>query len=215
MSRTINPFKDKNMDMDTMINFSGGIDSVYVAWKYLVENPKKKLLIHHVILKTKERRWNNEKKAVDSVLKWFKKNGLDNFEYVETGIDVSKCTPKLYDSAYTSFMQIAILRDRKYKGVVNVLNNSPRDEYLRIGEPELDRRASITKQMRIATNTDYINIIPVVKDMYKKDIIKDMPKDLLKLCWYCRRPRPDGSVCHECHTCKQVEKVLDEIKRGI
>jgi 7-cyano-7-deazaguanine synthase in queuosine biosynthesis len=47
-------------------------------------------------------------------------------------------------------------------------------------------------------------------DMTKRDIIKEIPIELLRLCWWCRRPR-DGAECHRCHTCRQVDPVLREI----
>lgn len=207
----INPFKEKSMD--TMINFSGGIDSVYVAWRYLTENPNKILLIHHVVLKTREKRWHKGKVAVNEVLAWFKKKGLDNFEYVETSVDISNLYPRMFDSTLTDFMQIAILRCQKYSTVVNVLNNTPKNEYERLGEAELERRWVIPREFRKVTKTDYINTIPKLKDMYKIDIIRDMPKELFELCWYCRRPTASGGTCGQCHTCKQVEKALYDLKR--
>src|SRR5690606_15683085 len=46
-----------------------------------------------------------------------------------------------------------------------------------------------------------------IQDMTKAQIIHAMPRDLLDLCWWCRRPR-DGKPCHKCYTCKQVDQAL-------
>ena len=57
--------------IDTLLMFSGGIDSTYVAYSYLLQNPDKKLLIHHINLQNHENRSFCQKRSVDNILNYF------------------------------------------------------------------------------------------------------------------------------------------------
>lgn len=48
-----------------------------------------------------------------------------------------------------------------------------------------------------------------IQHMKKADVIRAMPRDLLKLCWWCRKPTADGKPCHRCYTCKLVDAALE------
>ena len=63
-----------------------------------------------------------------------------------------------------------------------------------IGIPKLRARRDVKMEL------------PIV-GMTKAEVIEACPPDLLRLTWYCRRPRKAGSVyapCNSCFTCRQV-----------
>lgn len=191
--------------MNTVHNFSGGIDSTYSLWKWLSEHPDETLLVHHVSLRTWEKRWEKEDAAVHNVLEWLNENGLTNYEYIETVLDVCDAHPRLWDSTLTYFMLASVLTNTRFKELEYVLNNTPQDEYDRLGKT-LDRMVAKKTNVFNSVRKKPLKTVYMMKGKYKKQIIKEMPIDLLELCWYCRRPQGDD-VCHTCHTCKQVDKV--------
>ena len=73
--------------MRTLLNFSGGIDSAYCLYRYLKDDPRETLLVHHLNLINKEGRAPHEKQAVKSILDWCVKNGIANFKYIESAFD--------------------------------------------------------------------------------------------------------------------------------
>lgn len=193
--------------MDTLLNISGGIDSSYVAYKWLKDNPEKTLLLHYCSLRTNEKRWVEEGKAVKKVIKWLNANGYDNFEFIETISDVQQAKPKLWDITLLASKTGEIMSG--YKTIEYVLFNTPKDEYDRLGSTIRTMYSRFDTVVN-AVSRRRIKPISMLKDTYKIDIIKAMPQGLLELCWYCRRPK-GKEPCHECHTCKQVDKAMEKL----
>lgn len=200
--------------MNTILNLSGGIDSVYVAYKWLSEHPKEKLLIHHCSLRTYEYRWEKEDEAVKNVLEWLDNHGLTNYEYVETTLDVAEVHPHLWDSSMIAFMTGAVLTNPKYKNIKNVLSNTPKDEYSRLGH-SLYNRINKADAIKYAVLKKKLTPIHMLKSVRKEQIIELIPPDLLELCWYCRRPTENGGTCHQCHTCRQVDEAQEKRNKKI
>lgn len=184
---------------------SGGIDSVYSMWKWLKENPDKILIVHHVHYQSHEFRRDQESKAVKNVLKWFKDNNLTNFKYHESWLDTSSLGAIGYDTISLAALHGFVLK--KYPYIRYILDNAPKDEVLRLGIIELENRKRKAEAIRKTITGKNFLPIHMLRHMTKKEIIEDMPKDLLELCWYCRRPQGD-KPCHTCHTCKQVDEAL-------
>lgn len=193
------------MKMDTLLNFSGGIDSTACLYQYVTTNPDKKLLVHHIELKNSDNRWEKESEAVSNILKWFADNGYqDNIVYIRSGFDYGDIKRTLLDGSTVSLMTALILRDPKYKDLVYKIIPTPKDEYIRLGAHGLaSRRNQYKNVMALYTMKTLVDIEPL-KNMMKKEIMGSIPEDLLKLTWYCRHPQEDGSTCGICHTCIQV-----------
>lgn len=191
--------------MNTLLNLSGGIDSVYVAYKWLKEHPKETLLIHHCSLRTHEKRWGKEDEAVKKVLAYFNQHGLTNYEYVETILDIQTFKPKMWDSSLLATITAFLMR--AYPDIKFILNNTPKDEHIRLSGGRLLQRTQRATTIRNAITSRPLKVIPMLDAIMKSEIIKDMPEDLFELCWYCRTPKNDD-VCGTCHTCLQVKPHL-------
>jgi 7-cyano-7-deazaguanine synthase in queuosine biosynthesis len=63
--------------------------------------------------------------------------------------------------------------------------------------------------MHLTSEREVECIYPLV-DVTKTEVMKMMPYELLKLCWYCRVPI-DEKPCERCHTCKQVAEGTNEV----
>jgi len=196
--------------MDTAIHFSGGIDSVNVAWNYLRNNPDKVLLIHHINLRNREKRADHELKAVRDVLEWFRTHGLDNFKYIETLYEQADELSVQFDVYfYIGYMTPVLFKS--YSGLKYLLRPAISDDY----PPNvtgLDREKDAeTACAAFLKNKNPIWLRPNLART-KKDEIAEMPYDLFKLTWRCRFPyKREGKVCHTCRTCKIVDQALTEL----
>lgn len=189
-----------------LLNLSGGIDSAYCAYKLLKEG--RSLLIHHCVLKNIENRHEQEYKAVQHCLDFFKKNGLNNFEYVETFFDYGTVKVLIYDVEIIGFLSGLILRNPNFYNIkqiaVSVNKNEPTGQNL-----ECPRRVSAntcTKTLLNLINRDVQFIYPII-NMTKEEIINDCPKDLLSGLWWCRRPQ-NGNKCGQCKTCIETNYLI-------
>lgn len=196
-------------ELTTLHAFSGGIDSTYNLWRWLEENPDKTLLVHHITYHNHEGRGDAELKAVHDILAWLKEKDLTNYIYIESLLDLTAFKYIGLDSTTLAALHGTLIAG--YRTVRYKTDNTPINEWTRLGETEMNRRRDrASKIIRIVAGR---NLSPVysLRNMKKEEIIAAMPPDLLALCWYCRRPRKDGSICGKCHTCKQVKKGQDRI----
>jgi len=198
--------------MDTLINFSGGIDSTHCLHKYLTQNPRKTLVVHYVNLHA--RRSPYEEAAVDNILDWHKERGHSNFRLEKTGLDQGTL-PRTMDTYVLMFMVGLLLRRRKYRGIKYMLVGAPWDEEERLGREELERRRARGEKTRVSVFGEtsqelaFRSDVEMIYPLYgktKKQIIRELPDELMNLVWYCRRPLNDGVVCGRCHTCRQVHR---------
>jgi 7-cyano-7-deazaguanine synthase in queuosine biosynthesis len=200
----INPTQEIPI-MDTLLHFSGGIDSTFVLWKYLKDNPDKILLIHHNHLENHTQRHHYEKKAVNSILMWLKKAGYTNFKYVETSYKQPNNFNIIYDIfLYNSYLTPVLFKT--FKSLKYVLRGTIRDDLTgshRIREQNSEKACALIlgyEPIWIKQNHIYT----------KKEEIEQMPKELFNLTWWCRTPK-NGVVCHKCHTCQIVDLALKEL----
>lgn len=189
--------------MDTLINLSGGVDSVYCAWKLLNENPNEKFLIHHVA-RSKLVRTRKEKEAVDNVLKYFEENELTNFKYIETtGYVLPKSVSVIKGIEMVGFFTGVILRSYPDIKKVVICANS---EDLVQGEG-YNLRSKTRFDITYATSRGIeVEYLYPLRYMTKGEIADSLPVELLSLCFYCRKPDDDGNPCGRCQPCKNIRK---------
>lgn len=190
----------------TLIQLSGGIDSVYIVWKYLKENPNEVFLIHHINLINNEGRWEKEKEAVDNVLNWLNENELTNYYYLENTFDYGDLHYIINDVEICGFHIGMILRNPRWSSLKRVI--------MPIYNKESDRELRKSELIKLV---GYNNLIDIEYPLYsktKEDVIREIPKELLDMCWYCRRPSALTKVikpCGFCHTCQEVKEALNKI----
>ena len=176
-----------------LVMFSGGIDSTYVAYDFLVNNPQKQLLIHHIKLQNRENRAYVEGIACKRIIEYFKQNNLNNFFYSESSFDYGDIKYLIYDIEIVAFKIYLLLRHR-YFNIQNIwlpfyMNKS---------------RGRYNKFFKIVGLCNrQVNFLYPIKDMTKCEVMDKLPKDLLELTWYCRRPI-QNKPCGSCATCLEV-----------
>ncbi len=187
--------------MDTLLNFSGGIDSAYCLYDYLRSG--KRLLVHHIELISPEAwlRHKHEMKAVRDILGWLGSKGFKNYEYLETKIDFRALNRTCKDVDVVMFMTGILLGSPKRENITKIIMPNQAEDF---GRNDYEDRSLRRFKIFEAMVDRKVQFLFPIKDMTKDDLRRAMPRELYDLVWYCRRPLSDGSTCDKCGTCKDV-----------
>lgn len=188
-----------------LLQLSGGIDSAFVLWEWLKNNPDEICLVHHINLKNHEGRLEFEKIAVDNILKWFMNQGLNNFIYLESGFDYGTVNYIIKDVEICGLFLGIILRNPKWSGIEKILMPIYED----INSAREIRKRKI---LDIVSYNKKVKIEYPLKGLTKLDVINKIPKELLELTWYCRKPI-NKILCGKCYTCNEVNDSLEVIRQ--
>lgn len=188
----------------TLLHLSGGQDSTYVAYKWLKEHPNETLLLHHVNLKHRaENRLIVEKYAVQNILKYFKKIGLDNFIYKESSFDYGDLPRiSIKDIQIVSLFSSVILKTPKYKSIDTLLLSWHKGE---VDREDIKKGFRVKKMLEALEVDRNIKLSFPIEFMTRKEMFEDTPKELTKYMWSCRKPR-NGSHCGVCKTCIELKE---------
>lgn len=182
--------------MDTLINLSGGVDSVACAWLLMKDNPSKTFMLHHIARTTPL--GIQEKIAVDNSLKYFDEVGLTNYQYKETTGYSTPFSP-LKAIEMVGYFTGLILRSRQEITKVVISANS---EDLVQGANYNSRSASRFEIVRVVARREPEYLWPI-KDFTKKQLVEMLPKGLAAACWSCRKPK-NGNPCGRCQPCRAI-----------
>lgn len=185
----------------TLIQLSGGIDSTFVLYDWLKNNPTEYCLVHHIVLQNYQNRHNSELQAVDRILKWLDSNGLNNYFYIQNTFDYGNFPDLISDVEICGFLASVLLRCVRWQSVDNITMSI----YNNTSDRELRRQKIIEATSRRPIKLNY-----VLEGLKKKDVIKQLPQELFNLCWWCRAPI-DEQPCERCFTCNSVKKALNDI----
>lgn len=190
-------------NITTLLHFSGGQDSTYVAYKWLKENPNETLLLHHVKLHhIAENRVDLEQMAVDRILHWFRENGLNNFIYEESSFSYGTLPRiSIKDIQIVSVFTSIILRTPNYKTIDKLLLSWHSGE---VHREDINKGFRVRKMLEALEVPREIKFIFPIEYKTRKEMFDDMPKDLSKLIWSCRKPI-HGKMCGRCHTCGEFK----------
>lgn len=189
---------------DTLIQLSGGVDSTYVLWKWLTENPDKLAVVHHIELKSYEGRSHKELESIDKILRWLDSNDLKNYIYLQNTFDYGNIPSSIYDVELCGFHAGFILRSVRFIET----NKTHLPIYDATSEREERRR-----QILSFTARREIDCIYPLYGRNKWEIIEELPEELFNLTWYCRSPLNDEK-CGICFTCREVVKSFDLIREN-
>lgn len=204
-----------------LVNLSGGIDSAYVLWKAAEDDDIKSIVVHHCNIINGEKRSVVENIATKQIISWISSKTDKKIKYIETSFDYLSVGYIIRDIEIIAFMNAAILRSQRYSIDTILVSANSSDESNDLGEPSVVRRRSILDAIGPSGNDSSRLRFPML-ELSKKEIIKELPKGLLELTWYCRRPigldisgnatdpLSDSCVswktCHYCKTCRQVDE---------
>ena len=187
--------------METLVNISGGVDSMYCAWKVLKENKEETFLLHHV-LRDKNIRVRKEKTAVDSCLRYFRNEGLINFKYVEnTCYKLGEGVKTIQDIEMVGIFTAIILRS--FPSIKKVVISANKEDLVQGRLYDLRSKTRFETIHALSRNKEVEYLYPI-KDLTKKEITKLIPRNLLKVCWSCRKPDVNGIACGKCQPCRRM-----------
>ena len=198
-------------EKETLVLFSGGIDST-AALLWMLDNTDDNIEAHHIILKTKQNRHELELQASDKIINWMTENKRP-FKYTESIIDLGsefggnldmytymwvagmKAQQKLgnLDRVVTGRLQPFnqdISERRKHRterveAMFDILVAQSFDETEKI--PEMIQ-SPILEKHQAYQSTPKIECFKPLLNMTKGEVISLLPKELLDMCFYCRKP---------------------------
>jgi 7-cyano-7-deazaguanine synthase in queuosine biosynthesis len=152
-----------------------------------------------------------ETKAIDNILDWLRKNGLDNFEFFTTRFEFL-AEGKSYDYNVIAFINALMFRLEEFDEIKKLLvclnagdtNATPFPDTLKYyTKVEADPGFPGTsggKEMEVE--------FPVL-EIEKKDVAEMIPEGLRQLCWSCATPRYDKKTgqlvpCNRCQSCFRI-----------
>lgn len=192
---------------------SGGIDSVWALWKHLTTTDAP-IRTHHVHLHNWEGRAALEGEAVAKVLAWARDNGFARrVTHTESTTDFGSIRRIPRDHhAWGYWAGCIFFAEPDLKRVIRTFHL----DSVRAGVDSPERRRADEAWRR---PIEFISQRPVelvwpMIHMTKAEVVRDLPDELLKLCWWCRRPN-GRKACHACHTCHQVDAALKGAPRAV
>ena len=208
------------MKLTTFINLSGGVDSTYYLWRWLTENPTETILVHHCLFF--KSRVKEEKRAVDDILGYLRKQGLTNFKYVETGMQKGTLTGRVIDIEALSSISAVVIKC--HTPIKNVLLSYCAEECPQLSQhlktkgidtfSPSHRYSRVNRVLETITERSFSYLCYHGKDgglMSKKEMIETMPQELLEMTWFCREPR-GGKPCGDCFNCKRCMPAIRKRK---
>ena len=182
---------------------SGGLDSLCMINKLLLENSDNDLHIHHVKIQNEENRAKAESVAVANIITYFRSNNYPKFVYSESGIEVPTYNGSfLYDTDSINLFAGFIVTTNK--GIKQIAIGANKEDWERIGSTRYVRGTAILRAF-----CDVEKIYPI-KDLTKAEVCANIPITLRELSWSCRRPIYDNNMalpCGKCTTCLSLQKI--------
>lgn len=211
---------------DTLVNLSGGKDSVYAL--YLALENGWKPVAHHCYFVTSDKRHDWELRAVNETCAWLARRG-HQFPLYRTAFNLNwKERPALNqrnlrrqmpDIYYIAFTSAVILRQHPTIQRVVVSANADDHALKTYAGRAQRRRAYVEHAVKTLAKDRTIEWAEPCGHLTTREIIAAMPPDLFALTCYCRQPGPKGQPCWQrkssgwCRTCKLVHAALKELGR--
>jgi len=186
--------------------FSCGIDSTYLAWKMLKTGH---VHLHHVSMQTITPLWKEQDSRVRPILRYFKKQNFD-FKYTESSWQFDMSHPG-FDSDVLLLAAQKVCQNISHKNISVYMGWNPSDMERRPIAERAERnvtpniwKALVQSARNRACIDDKLHFPLIDQNITKKEMIEEMPTELLDLTYSCRY----GSECGNCHACKDIAKAM-------
>lgn len=197
--------------MRALLALSGGLDSTFVAWKWLQENPNGTLIVFHVNLRhDKEDRLTKEKQAVNNILNYFRCKGLKNYKYLGNTVFDYGSLPRIMikDIQIVAMFKAVILKTPQFLDVNTVLLSWHKGE---VNREDINRGYRVKAVFTALEVNRQITLEFPIEHKTRAQMVAELPKELLSYVWSCRKPL-NGKPCNKCKTCKEyIEEGLQPL----
>ena len=200
----------------TVVLWSGGVDSTGALYKILKDYDDD-VVAHHIHFMNYQNRWKAEKKSIDKMIPWLKRNVRD-FKYSESAIemDLEFIGWDIMHAMYIGGLVIESekRKDWKRKDIERyklVLGDNAEDFLsYQWKTPIAQLLAIITSLKHPQESQDIPYLWQIMAKTSKQDIWDLLPDFLKENIWGCRRPERDDSKwveCGKCVTCGDLKKI--------
>lgn len=209
-------------DSDTLLMFSGGLDSTGALWQ-LLQNKEHKIHIHHLYLLNKQHRAEAEQRSVKNILSYMSTKSY-NFKYSESYHEYPFYS--YIDTINTETKEVSVIQNfipdsDIYNFIAGTICLSlPTIKKVAIGRTQSDYGLSIDERTTRANKLLEL-FAPNVKKIYpvihltKTEIYNMLPEEIRNMTWSCRNPITiDKDTFKECGKCKTCQEIY-RIKNGI
>ena len=219
-----NILHEYNIDIDdsnTLLMFSGGLDSTGALWQ-LLQDKENKVHIHHLHLINKENRAEAEHRSVKNILSYISKSYKVKYSESYHEYPCYSYIEKLnLETKEIKVNQNFIMDSDIYNFIAGTICLSlPKITKVAVGRTKSDDGLDIEE--RTARGNELLKILaPGINKIYpvghltKAEIYSTLPEELRNMTWSCRTPiyidKDNIKECGKCKTCLE----LDIIKNGI
>ena len=221
-----NILHEYNIDIDesnTLIMFSGGLDSTGALWQ-LLQDEENKVHIHHLHLINKENRAKAEHRSVKNILSYVSKSYRIKYSESYHEYPSYSYIEKLnLDTKEIKVNQNSIIDSDIYNFMAGTICLSlPSIKSVAIGRTKSDSE-EISTMARATIGTSILKLLaPNVEKIYpvvhltKTEIYNILPKKLRDMTWSCRSPvyinEETIKECGKCKTCLELETIKNGIQ---
>lgn len=195
-----------------LLMFSGGVDSTYLLHYYLTKT-NFPLHVHHISLRYPQfDRWKTEDPAVQKILSFCRDN-YRGFDYSESRFDLPPLRLVGRDSDLHLMVASKIGPNLAGAKITLALGHCLED----VEAPEMQERVRLQLlpnlwKAFIASVDAGEKLNPEIsrplidQKIPKEELFKQLPTNLLKLCWSCRMPDFLGDAVYPCGLCQTCQK---------
>lgn len=175
-----------------LLNYSGGIDSLYCL---LFEDYD---IVHHCSIINHEGRAALELASVQSTLRLIRARRKKPFEFIHTTYNYGNTKKITRDMHVIGFQTGVLMGAYPIDEVIVSFNKEEmaKQPYMAIND---QKRKDIIK----ATAGREPKYLYPIAEMSKKELIEKIPDLYMRQAWFCRRPKR-GKPCGVCQTCNAV-----------
>jgi 7-cyano-7-deazaguanine synthase in queuosine biosynthesis len=202
-----------------LLMLSGGVDSTFMLYHYLTQTTDT-VHAHHISIRYPHLpRWKMEDPAVQRIVAHCREK-YRHFDYSESSFSLNVNRDAGWDSDLQLLVASKIVPNIQADHVTVALGWCMDD----MARPEVATRAArhVTPNLWRALwesidNNKHVNPkldMPLIKAKLRKvDMLRQMPPELLRLCWSCRgylETIRDGVPCGQCTSCKFNQQAFTE-----
>jgi 7-cyano-7-deazaguanine synthase in queuosine biosynthesis len=206
-------------DSNTLLMFSGGLDSTGALWN-LLQDETNKLHLHHLHLINPTKRAKAEQIAIKNILSHIGKN-YSSIRYSESYHEYNSYSylTKIQGTNRAILNENLISDSDMYNFMAGAICSSlPYIKRVAIGRTKSDNNPAVIE--RAARGNKLLKLfapnvekIYPVEDLTKREIYSMLPEELRDMTWSCRTPINTGNdtfkECRKCKTCLEISKIKD------
>jgi 7-cyano-7-deazaguanine synthase in queuosine biosynthesis len=205
-----------NDDSNTLLMFSGGLDSTGALWQ-LLQNKENKVHIHHLHLINKEKRAKAEHIAVKNIISYISRHY--KIKYSESYHEYPYYSYlSMMDNNSIALNENFMFDSDLYNFIAGTICTSlPNIKTMAIGRTKSDLENTEIIGRTIIGTSIFKLLAPNVEKVYpvghmtKSEVYSIIPEDLRSMTWSCRIPiyTSENTIqeCGKCKTCLELHRV--------